>query len=162
MPTQTIAIKGMHCRSCELLVQDELAQLYGVKKVKASSSSHTAELTIIDETIDEAGYELGETAQLPLLSKNTEAWQQVSFMFILLGLGWVLLNKLGLTNGFSMSTTAQPSNVLATLLIGLTAGVSTCMALVGGLTMAISARFAKTHRAVSGVKKDTNYGFPTR
>lgn len=164
MPTQIIAIKGMHCRSCELLVQDELAQLQGVKKVKASSKSHTAELTIIDETIDEAelaaaveraGYELGESSQLPLLSKNTEAWQQVSFMFILLGLGLVLLNKLGLANGFGMNTTTEPSDLLATLLIGLTAGVSTCMALVGGLTIAISARFAKTHRAVSGVKKMT-------
>lgn len=164
MPTQIISIKGMHCRSCELLIQDELSQLKGVKKVRASSKSHRAELTIIDDTIDEAelaaaieraGYELGESAQLPLFSKNTLIWQQVSFMFILIGLGWVLLNRLGLTNGFSMNTTAQPSNLLATLLIGLTAGVSTCMALVGGLTIAISARFAKSNTAVSGVKKLT-------
>ncbi len=151
-----VPIKGMHCRSCELLVQDELSQLPGVKHVKASSKYHQVELTVIDNTIDEAeiagavaraGYELGDSDQLPLLTKNQQIWQQVGLMAVLVTLGMLLASKMGWLNGFGMNVSGQPASLLAVLLIGLTAGVSTCMALVGGLIMAITARFAKTHQA---------------
>ena len=47
----------------------------------------------------------------------------------------------------------DPSNLPVVLLIGLAAGFSTCMALVGGLVLGISARFAENHPDATRVQK---------
>jgi len=158
----TLPIKGMHCRSCELLVKDELSQLAGVKKVEVSSKTHQAELTMSAESMDEAelvaavkraGYEMGDSEALPIFTQNQKVWQQVSVITLLVGLGFWLVNSLGWQSGFGMNFSGQPSSLAGVLLIGLTAGVSTCMALVGGLILAISAQFSKAHKEASFVKK---------
>jgi sulfite exporter TauE/SafE/copper chaperone CopZ len=157
-----ISIKGMHCRSCELLVKDELSQLAGVKKVDVSSKTHQAELIVADDCVDEAelaaavrraGYEVGSSESLPIFTQNQTIWQQVFLMAILVSLGTWITHIMGWQNGLGLSFGGQPASLLGVLVIGLTAGVSTCMALVGGLIMAISAQFAKVHQKASFLTK---------
>ncbi len=36
MKTIKLNVKGMHCKSCEMLVQDDLEELNGIKKIEVS------------------------------------------------------------------------------------------------------------------------------
>ena len=41
---KTIHIQGMHCKSCEMLIKDDLEGLEGVVEVKADSSAGTVSI----------------------------------------------------------------------------------------------------------------------
>lgn len=157
MKTQTrqIKIKGMHCRSCEILIEDELSQVNGITKVDADQKSSAARITYQGQlnekqvalAIKKAGYELAESAtdeslQLIDLDKNKIINLLVAGVVVFVS-GW-LLQKSGWLNKALASTSGAPSLSVA-FIIGLTAGLSTCMALVGGLVLAASAKFAQSH-----------------
>jgi copper chaperone CopZ len=67
MALKKLMVKGMHCKSCELLLKEELEEIHGVKK---AGPNHKEELVSIDfdgnsETLEkiknkikEEGYEL--------------------------------------------------------------------------------------------------------
>lgn len=65
------------------------------------------------------------------------------FGFILL---YMILNHAGFFS-FNLNNSSPSLGLVA--LIGLTAGFSTCMAIVGGLVLAISAKQNKNHEEVS-------------
>lgn len=157
-----IPINGMHCRSCELLVQDELSKLAGVRSVTANSKSATATLVIHDRTqppnraalsqaLKRAGYEWGAVDyKLPWFTSDRQIWQQVAILSFFIWLASVLLNKFGFFSVQSMAVT-EPSSLATIALLGLTAGFSTCMALVGGLLLAMTSSFTKLHTNATSV-----------
>lgn len=68
MRITTVPIKGMHCRSCELLIEEELKTVTGVKKVSVSQNNSCAEIyheekflnsDEIQKAIEQAGYKIG-------------------------------------------------------------------------------------------------------
>jgi sulfite exporter TauE/SafE len=83
------------------------------------------------------GYTLSEKPQ-----KHSVAWQQFSIAIplalMLLAAFWGL-QKLGIVNLVSL----KDASYLTAITIGVIASLSTCMAIVGGLTLSISANFAK-------------------
>ena len=151
-----VPIKGMHCRSCELLVRDELSKVVGVVSVTASSHSACATLEVgeqppseqeIRQAVRRAGYELGRVSQ-PWVSSDYRLWLRVASMFGFIGFGMLLLNKLGFFT-YIASSGAQPTSLSAIAVLGLTAGFSTCAALVGGLLLAFSTAHAKSRQQVT-------------
>lgn len=154
-----IQIKGMHCRSCEILIEDGLLGIPGVAKAEVNHTTGEAEIFYKD-TLDEqavrravegAGYSLGED-ETPYLSKNLKDYQELGFaVFIAVAL-YLIAKNLGLFS-LGVGVSGNYSNLAAVLLIGLTAGVSTCMALVGGLILGASARFAEKHPGATGLQK---------
>ncbi|KKQ35424.1 MAG: hypothetical protein US50_C0015G0016 [Candidatus Nomurabacteria bacterium GW2011_GWB1_37_5] len=76
-------------------------------------------------------------------SKNKEDYVElltaVGIVFIL----YVILKKSGILD-FNFSFSDKPELPIVAL-IGLTAGISTCMALVGGLVLGVAARFSEKH-----------------
>ena len=74
MKTKTIPIKGMHCRSCEILIEDELMKIKGVQKVMVSEKRGVAEIYYkghleqdrIQQAVCSAGYTIGKNEQKPL------------------------------------------------------------------------------------------------
>lgn len=153
MKKTTVPIKGMHCHSCELLVEDELTQIPGVSKVNVSERKACAEIYYdtdslnvaqIDEAVGKAGYAIGYNEQKPLISKNIADYADIFYAGVALFFLYTALNILGITKSFGL-VTGQPSSLVAVMLIGLTAGFSTCMALVGGLLLGASSRFAANH-----------------
>lgn len=147
----TVPIKGMHCRSCELLVQDEVSKIPGVVAAQASSQKACVSLQVvgplpsmseIKQAVNHAGYELGVATQ-PWITRDHFAWLRVIGMFAFIGLVVVLLNQLGVF-AFMFNSGAQPTSLSAIAILGLTAGFSTCAALVGGLLLAFSSAHAKS------------------
>ncbi len=158
----TIPIKGMHCKSCEILVEEELLKLKGVKKAEVNHRRDLAEiyyhgtspdLNAINQAIEKAGYTVGKAEKKGWFSKNTADYQELGLAALfLLGLFFVL-KGLGLTNLDILPSDDGGVTVPLILLIGLTAGFSTCMALVGGLVLGASAKHNELHPEATALEK---------
>lgn len=156
----TVPIKGMHCRSCEILVGDKISEVSGVKRTVINYKKGVAEIHYADKkpnvheienAIREAGYDLGQDGKKPLLSKNPEDYRDLGIaIFFLLGF-YVIAKNLGLSNINVGASTG--SSLPVVFLVGLTAGLSTCMALVGGLILGISARHSEMHPEATPMQK---------
>lgn len=157
----TLPIKGMHCRSCELLIEESLKKIHHVKKTEVNYKTGKAEiyyetdkpnLVKIEEAIAEAGYEVGEDDKKNLFSQNPKDYKDLGItVLFVLGAYW-LLQGLGLT-GLNIGAASNPSNFGVVVMIGLVAGFSTCMALVGGLTLGMATKHAEKHpEATTGQK----------
>lgn len=149
MTTYTFHVNGMHCKSCVLLIEDNLKDAAGVLTVKAnlarcevvvSGDLGDEPLKIVQELtprIQSHGYSLS----LEKEQKN-KGWSDfvyaipIALIFIV---GFVLLQKAGLV---SLVTTSNVGYGTA-FIIGLIASVSTCLAIVGGLVLSMSANYTK-------------------
>jgi sulfite exporter TauE/SafE/copper chaperone CopZ len=160
MNRKIIPIKGMHCRSCEILVEDELSKIYGVEQVEVNQkkgeaivcSNGNIDQSRIEQAVLNAGYSLGYDEKKSWFSKNINDYVEIFFYGIALVLIYLIANDLGL-----FKLVATTSNNFASLpivfLVGITAGLSTCMALVGGLVLGASSRFAEAHPTATPLQK---------
>jgi sulfite exporter TauE/SafE/copper chaperone CopZ len=156
----TIPIKGMHCKSCEILLEDELIAVPGVEKIKADWHKSEVEIKYegrapddqaVNAAIGRAGYSIGRTETKGFFSRSKQDYQDLGLAALfLLGL-YFILRGFGLTN-LSVDT-SQGVTVPIILLVGLTAGFSTCMALAGGLVLGVSARYSEDHPAATPAQK---------
>lgn len=157
---QTISVPGMHCRSCEISLSDELQKVPGVTAVKASAARKVVELAVaansvpsdiaIAQAVKRAGYDVGGE-RLPVVSKRAADYRNV-LVGVIVAVGvLVVLRQLGLDTTLGDSETQD--GVWMPLLIGGLAGVSTCMALVGGLVAGLGAKYASQHPGATTVQK---------
>lgn len=156
-----LPIKGMHCRSCELLIEDSLK---GVDHVQSADISYQAGEAIINyegtapdmeslkKCIADAGYEIGVEGRLPFFSREKKEYTNLGVAFLFLMIFYFVLRGLGVTNINLTPSLSSPSWGVV-VLVGLVAGISTCMALVGGLSLGLSARFAASHPQATAAEK---------
>lgn len=160
MNKTTLNIKGMHCRSCEILIEDELQKISGVRSCKVSYKKGTAEIyyqnhlnqKAVEEAIQNVGYSLGFDDEKTWISKNPNDWTSIFVSGVILFVVFYIVRDLGLFN-IGAQTSGNYSSLPAVFLIGITAGLSTCMALVGGLVLGASARFAEKHPEATNIQK---------
>lgn len=157
-----VPILGMHCKSCELLIEDELKNIKGVKKVSANFNRSQVEIFYDDhrpnngqitEAIERAGYKIGQDVESSaLISKDKKIYKDLGIAFLFLVGIYFLLREFGLTN-LNFISSKDNLTVPLVFLIGLTAGVSTCMALVGGLVLGISSKHNEAHPTATAMEK---------
>jgi sulfite exporter TauE/SafE/copper chaperone CopZ len=150
MKTYTLHVSGMHCASCPLLIEGELSDLPHITQVKASLKHHHVEVTgeFGEKTLEEIAQELTTIIKshgyglTPEKQKHDAKWHEFGIA-VPIAIGFIaffiLLQKLGLVN---LVTTSEVSYGTA-FVIGMIASVSTCMAVVGGLVLSMSANYAK-------------------
>lgn len=150
----------MHCRSCEILIEREIKNIPGVTSVHVNHKSGVAAVSsdselderMVQAALQKHGYSLGKE-ELPWFSRHAKDYAELGMAFLMaMGL-FFIAKSLGLINLSSHGN--NYNNLFAVLAIGLTAGVSTCMALVGGLVLGASARYAEKHPMASGMQKFT-------
>lgn len=155
---KVINIKGMHCRSCELLVEDNLLTIPGVQKARVDHRKGTAVITYekrpdesaIISAVRSSGYEVGNE-NLPLISRDLGDYINLVWAGFILVAVYTLIRALGVNDLFSVS--GDYSSLWIVLLVGLTAGFSSCMAMVGGLVLGLSAKFSENRQELSLVDK---------
>jgi sulfite exporter TauE/SafE/copper chaperone CopZ len=160
MHKTVVPIKGMHCKSCEVLVSEKLTEIPGVKSVKVSLKNQQAEVfskQLIDEAairkaIEEAGYKVGLGENSGWVNRDFNAYKELGISAVILIVLYFLLSGLGVFS-LSIGTQKESTNLFVVLLVGLIAGVSTCMALVGGLVLGIAARHAEKHPEEKALQK---------
>ncbi|MCA1781359.1 MAG: sulfite exporter TauE/SafE family protein [Dermatophilaceae bacterium] len=143
----TIPVTGMTCDSCEKRVSKALLRLPGVEGVTVSAARGRADLrghalpdrARIEAAVRRAGYE--PTAP-PWLTRDPSVWRTVLVAAVVVAaLAWVVVTFApgALTAGMARP---EQGGLLLVLVLGLTAGVSTCMAMVGVLVLGFSAAHA--------------------
>jgi Cu+-exporting ATPase len=79
----SVPIKGMHCRSCELLIEDKLKEIPKIKSAQLNYQTgeakifyhgETPDIKLISEAIKEAGYEVGRDEDLPFVSRDKKEY----------------------------------------------------------------------------------------
>lgn len=159
MIQQTIPIRGMHCRSCEILIEQKLKEVSGIKRVVVNYKHKNAIIfsdksisgELLRHKIEDAGYSIGADGRKEWLTKDPFVYKELTKSFILILVLYLIAKSFGLFN-ISVGSN-NPSNLWIVLLIGLTAGLSTCMALVGGLILGISAKHAEAHPEATSAEK---------
>ena len=161
MIEKTVPIKGMHCASCELLITEELESIPSVASAQASLKSNSATILSAEQVSDKdieravqaAGYEVGyESEQRPFFSHNERVWKDFAIgIIVVLGL-YVLFQVFGIEKLTSSTTDSSSTGTMA-LLVGLTAGFSTCMALIGGLVISVASKYAENHPTETALQK---------
>lgn len=155
METYTFHIQGMHCKSCIALTEGELMDLPEVTHAESSLKTRTVNVT--GEFSDRTPEQIAELLTKPLqrhgyslhLEKqaHTVRWADFTYAvpiaaaFVAL---FIALQKLGFVNLIGAGEMTYPT----AFVIGLVASVSTCMAVVGGLVLSMSASYAKEGEAV--------------
>lgn len=160
MKITTVPIKGMHCRSCELLISDELMQIKGVHDVEVKYNSGCAKVhhkksidkSAFIQAVKNAGYTVGKEPPKPWFSKNPQDYYEVGTMVIVLFVLFFIAKDTGL---FKLTDFASNnlSSLPLVLMLGLAAGFSTCAALVGGLVLGASARYSERNPTASTREK---------
>lgn len=150
----------MHCASCEILVGEELKKISGLTNVYVSQKRALAIVKYPETTqvkdediikaVQEAGYEVGGKQKLPWISRELADYKDLA---LAVGIFLVVYFLVRLFNTFDLGFNAPNSGIAVALLVGLIAGVSTCMALIGGLVLSLSARHAEQHPEATALQK---------
>ena len=150
MKTYTFHVNGMHCKACVVLTESELNDVPEVSKAKSSLANLSVEVTgdfgdkepehiarDLSEVLKPHGYTLSLEKQ-----KHRAKWSDFGIALPIAGAFialFIILQKLGIVN----LVTASKVDYGTAFVIGFIASVSTCMAVVGGLVLSMSANFAK-------------------
>jgi len=154
--TYKFHIRGMHCKSCALLTESELKNFPYINEVKASLKSNLVEVVgnFGNKTPEEVAQELssvlhphGYTLSVDLsaelgankIKKNIKEFKIAIPVTILFVIFYIFLQKIGLVN----LVNANEISFSTAFIIGVIASLSSCMAVVGGLLLSMSASFAK-------------------
>ncbi len=151
-PTQTYRfhITGMHCQACILLTESELCEHPKVISAKSNLRKRfvevqgdfrsTPEEVLVEELnalLLKHGYHLSIK---PFAEKRRWSDFRVAVPLALLFIGFfILLQKMGLANFVNVKEMSYG----VAFLIGVVASLSSCLAVVGGLALSVSASFAK-------------------
>jgi uncharacterized protein len=150
MKTLTFHVHGMHCHACELMIETELCDLPNVVRAVASLKQHSVEVEgdFADKTPQQIADELtvplarrGYTVSIEKQVKDTKWTDFAIAVPIALGLAllFALLQRMGIVNLVNAGDVTYGT----AFVIGVIASLSTCMAVVGGLLLSMSATFAK-------------------
>ncbi|MDP1690263.1 MAG: sulfite exporter TauE/SafE family protein [bacterium] len=148
--THTFHVRGMHCKACILLIESELQDVAGISCAIPNLKTNTVEVTgnFGWRTPEEVARELSRVLKkhgyaLSIEEFEREAnWSEftiaipIALAFAVL---FILLQKLGIVNLINTSNVSYGT----AFLIGIVASLSTCMAVVGGLVLSMSATFAR-------------------
>jgi sulfite exporter TauE/SafE/copper chaperone CopZ len=148
--TYTFHVNGMHCNSCVILTQSELKDIPTVTDVKTSLTTNSVEITgdFGEKTDDQVMCELSDVLKPHGYSLSFEREEKkvnasdfmyavpIALVFVVI---FILLQKLGIVNLVNTSEVTYGT----AFMVGLIASVSTCMAVVGGIVLSLSATFAK-------------------
>lgn len=146
MRTLTFHVSGTHCPSCKIFIEDTLNEQIGINRTNVDLKRETAS---IDTTLDESQHKLAEMLTEKIkhngysLSVEKQAkekkdsgiiWQALPIGLAFLAL-FFIVQKSGILN-FGLGGTVTP---ITSFIIGLVASVSSCLAVVGGLVLSLSA-----------------------
>lgn len=152
--TYRFYVSGMHCQACVLLIEDKLKDYAGVAEVKAELNHRevvvSGQFSLGGEELAQAFTEIikpdGYTLSLEKPNHDRK-WKEFYYALPLAAviiIGFLFLQKIGFVNLVGGNNV----NYSTALIIGLIASVSTCLAVVGGLVLSLSANYAQRGAAL--------------
>lgn len=153
-------VKGMHCASCEVLIEKNLVKVPGVMSADASMKKGRVMIEYdqappatqtLNQAVSEHGYKLVDDGAA--VADDEPAPASLGKTLFVAGLVLVifyLLYRSGLSSVLSVNNnTALP----AFIVFGLLAGFSTCAALVGGIILSMSKQWLSLYAPDASTKQ---------
>ena len=169
MKTLNLKVDGMTCASCEVIIERNLRKVSGVEKVHVSRAKEEAEIKCSDDVsiaqlqdaVKEKGYLLsvkdnlgdnaGSSANKSFILKDKQRYSEIGAVVVMIIGLYILLKQtdllpqnLGVTDNMSYGFI---------FILGLVAAMSTCLAVSGGLLLAIAAKYNEKNPLASGWQK---------
>ena len=152
---QIYYVKGMHCASCEILIEKKLLDIGDIKSVDASTQkgqvvieyeNEKPALAKINEIFKKDKYVFFDTPNASMregkagkpINKTLIAFNIALFAII----AFLLLDRMGVSGLFGVGS---GSSLAAFFIFGLLAGISTCAALVGGIVLSMSKQWQELY-----------------
>jgi len=153
-------VQGMHCASCEILIEKKLLDLPNIKSVDASTTKGEVIIEYdgdrpnperLNKLFNEENYTFSDLNNKAKNNKAEEKKEQgnganptlVAFnIAIFIIIAFLILDKMGIANFLSLSSS---SSLLTFLGFGLLAGMSSCAALVGGIVLSMSKQWSSLY-----------------
>ena len=145
--TYTFHVTGPHCASCKILIEDVLKEQDFIKNAQVNLKKETVEIEtesnqtpeelamILSNKIKPNGYTLSVEKIVEEKKDDNTIWQAIPIGLLFLVL-FFILQKSGILN-LGLGGSATP---VTSFIIGLIASVSSCLAIVGGLVLSLSAK----------------------
>lgn len=150
MKTYTFHVSGTHCASCKIFIEDTLKGQDSIIDTRVDLKKETLEISIdkdikpedlaesITSKIKSNGYTVSVEKMVKQSQNNDVLWKAIPIGLSFLAL-FFLLQKSGILNiGIGGQITPVTS-----FIIGLIASVSSCLAIVGGLVLSLSAKISQ-------------------
>jgi copper chaperone CopZ len=141
-------VKGMHCASCEILIEKKLLEIKNIKQVEASVDNGTVriiyegrrpEIKKLNQIFKKEGYRFFEKP----IKKESGSHLLVVIGSALIAIVLFLLLK---NSRFAGLVNVSSNSSLPTFFfLGLIAGVSSCAALVGGLLLSMAKQWSEIY-----------------
>lgn len=169
----TYYVEGMHCPSCELLIEKELLKNKGVESVDASAGSGQVAIFYknrkpsvdkLNEVFKDNGYtfltepivkkkensfvSFNKQGQVLINKNKLYRYTQILGIALFLIVGFIFLSRSGIASRIVVSSA---SALPAFFLFGLMAGVSSCAALVGGVVLSMSKQWSEIYNTGNSV-----------
>jgi sulfite exporter TauE/SafE/copper chaperone CopZ len=138
-------VQGIHCASCELLIEKRLLELKGVKSVEASvkngrvlveSEDEVPKISELNRMFEKENYIFSENK---LKGKNAKISKNKIFSSIILAIFLITIFIVFDKSGISKLVRVDSKSSLPTFFVfGLVAGISSCAALIGGMILSLS------------------------
>lgn len=150
MNTYTFHVSGTHCASCKIFIEDTLNEQIGIERASVDLKNETVSF---DTTLDESQHKLAEmltekikhngytlSVEKKAKEKNNQGviWQALP-----IGLGFLILFFLLQKSGILNLGLGGEISPVTSFVIGLIASVSSCLAIVGGLVLSLSAKISQ-------------------
>ena len=160
-----LKIHGMHCASCEVLIERKFKNVSGVEKVNINHASGHAELICSQEPnlkqlnslVNDDGYHVttwedrNESIPDNLVKKNKAIdYLQMGWIFLIIVSLYFILKQFDFLPSISVDGSMSYGVIFV---IGLVAAVSSCIAVVGGLLLALAEKYNEAHPNLTGVQK---------
>ncbi len=147
----TYFVKGMHCASCEILIEKKLSALKEIKSVEASAGKGKVfvvyqgqgpSIDKLNEIFKRENYLFFDhPVKITQEKENNDYFTIIGTAFLLIVVFYLLKNS-GFANLINVSSTSSLSMFF---FLGLLAGVSSCAALVGGLVLSMSKQWLERY-----------------
>lgn len=144
-------IQGMHCASCEMLLEKEVKKIAGVQKCEANHKSgeltikadHPVSFKSLKKAAQRCDLKLltDKSVQESKIRRNTfEDYLQILLIFIGVFILGIMLKEMEISRFFPDAS--QNVGVPVALILGIVASLSTCLVLVGGIVLSFGSMVA--------------------
>ncbi len=139
-------IRGMHCTSCKGIIEDRIQEQEDVQKVEVDLKNGTVEVAFkgkkleaekITKKFEDVGYLFSDQ---PFKKKIYKKVLLVLFVALIVSFLLVQSEQFML---FSETRIDENSSLIAFVILGVVASLSSCMALVGGILLSMTRNWTK-------------------
>lgn len=160
-----LKIHGMHCASCEVLVERKFKEIPGVDKVHVNHATGKAkvffrgepQLQEFQNTIRGDGYTVswwGDANMPPTAEISPQTtkkdYVEIGAIFLIVVALYLIFKQFDLVPKLGISENMSYGFVLV---IGLVAATSTCIAVTGGLLLAVAGKYNERNSTCAGFQK---------